>query len=188
MTTAEDVFWIYERNKNIYSDCVKLGKIDKCPEKMDGKCYCCYNEIVNPNTIGYDDTYCDMQRKTYIKPGQECPICLLSIDKKSESYLTDCGHGFHKLCMFKLFESKKKHKSFRCPMCRCNLGIPCIHPQKYNVFSSEINYLDKLEDFWNYFEFQICYYCDNGHVEGMNKDCILCTNYRKFGACSKMRH
>lgn len=183
MSTDDDVFWLYERNKNYYADCVKIGKRDTCPEISNGKCYCSYNETVNPITIGFTDIKCDFKRKTYIKPGQECPICFEPILKKSESYLTSCGHGFHKLCMFNVFHNKwklDKYANFKCPMCRCLLGIPYI-PEKYNSFSFDINGLDKLEDFWNYFDYQLCFYCDNGHVEGMNKDCILCTNYRKYG-------
>lgn len=183
MTTPEDVFWIYERNKNYYSDCAKLGILDKCPEKNDGQCYCCFNQLVNPITIGDQEVICNIKRKTYIKPGQECPICLLPINKKGESYLTPCGHGFHKLCIFKTFEIQwkiNKGANFKCPICRSNMGFICL-PERYNTFSLEINSLDRLEDFWEYYEYQLIFYCDNGHIEGMNKDCVLCTNYRKFG-------
>jgi hypothetical protein len=62
--------------------------------------------------------------------------------------------------------------------------LPCF-PEKYNVFSFDLNELDKLEDFWNCIDYQMFYYCDNGHVEGTNKDCILCTNYRNFGNLKK---
>lgn len=188
MSTEDDVFWLYERNKNYHADCVKIGKCDTCPEMCNGKCYCSYNEIVNPITIGFTDVKCDVKRKTYIKPGQECPVCFDPILKKSDAYLTACGHGFHKLCMFNVFHNTwkiNKYADFKCPICRCLLGIPYI-PEKYNTFSLEINGLDKLEDFWNYFDYQLCFYCDNKHIEGMNKDCILCTNYRKYGNCSKL--
>jgi hypothetical protein len=182
MSTCEDVFWIYERNKNYYCDCVKLGKIDQCPEKNNNQCYCCFNELVNPITIGNQGTTCDIKRLTYITPGQECSICLSPVLKKSESYLTDCGHGFHKLCIFKAFEINWKNngRTFNCPNCRCCLGWPTL-PERYNHFSLEVNYIDKLEDFWNYYDYQLHSYCLNGHIEGTNKDCILCTNYRRYG-------
>jgi hypothetical protein len=187
MSTAEDVFWLYERNKNYYANCANIGKMDTCPEKVDEKCYCHYNELVNPKVIGITDVKCSMKRKTYIKQGQECPICLDPIMRKSEAHLTSCGHGFHKLCMFKLLDLKckdKKGSSIQCPICRCNGCLPCF-PEKYNVFSFDLNELDKLEDFWNCIDYQMYYYCDNGHVEGTNKDCILCTNYRNFGNLKK---
>lgn len=182
MSTAEDVFWLYERNKNYYCDCIKFKNLGLCLSSGANICNCHYNELVNPITIGFTDTECDVMRKTYIKPGQECAICLDPIIRKSEAYLTGCGHGFHKLCATKMFHMQiqmNKTSSFRCPMCRCNLGMPCI-PEKYNSFSFDKNGLDKLEDFWNYFDYQELIYCDNGHVEGMNKDCMLCTKYRKL--------
>jgi hypothetical protein len=187
MSTSEDVFWLYERNKNYYCNCANFGKLDCCPENVNGKCYCYYNEIVNPNAIGYTDAKCDIKRKTYIKQGQECPICLDPIMRKSDAYLTNCGHGFHKLCMFKSFKLNwisNNKTNFQCPVCRSLLSLPYI-PEKYNSFSFDINELDKLEDFWNCIDYQLCYYCDNGHIEGINKDCILCTNYRKFGSFKK---
>lgn len=188
MSTAEDVFWLYERNKNYYCNCANFGKLNSCPENIHGKCYCSYNEVVIPNTIGFTDVKCDIKRKTYIKQGEECSICLEPIMRKSEAYLTDCGHGFHKLCMFKSFQIKwaiRKGANFQCPVCRSFLSLPHI-PEKYNAFSFDINELDKLEDFWNCIDYQLCYYCDNNHIEGTNKDCILCTNYRKYGTPKKL--
>ena len=34
--------------------------------------------------------------KHYIKCGEKCPICFDPIIKCNDSYLTECGHAFHK--------------------------------------------------------------------------------------------
>jgi len=47
--------------------------------------------------------------------GQECPICLISLDETSHETLK-CHHVFHSECIGKW---KQEHPS--CPMCRTSL-------------------------------------------------------------------
>ena len=105
MSTTEDVYWLYERNKTTeYNGCVKLKK--ECLNLYDNKCYCIPTDIVLPTTIGCQDIKCRFKTKTYIKFNEECCICMESIIHKSNAHLTECGHAFHKKCLFKVIETK----------------------------------------------------------------------------------
>ena len=186
MATAEDVFYLYERNFEVYHDCNKSNQIDTCKTEWKGYCYCFYTQPLIPITIGNNKSMCNIKRKCYISQGEECPICLEKILTKSNSYLTCCGHSFHKLCIFKSMEKKwiEKYGSvFKCPMCRTNLGMD-IHDinERYNFHYNEdnsINYLDGLENFWFKKDFTIAHICRNkfDHYLGMKKDCDICKKY-----------
>lgn len=182
--TAEDVFSLYERNFDFYFDCNKTGKIDTCPTSWKGYCYCFYSQPLLPITIGNTGICCNIKRKCYIKPGEECPICMDPIITKSTAYLTSCGHSFHKLCIFKSMEKKWSEKygsNFNCPMCRTNLGMD-IHDinERYNFnIEQHRSHLDNLENFWFKKEFTIAYICRNNfdHYLGMKKGCKKCDDY-----------
>lgn len=181
-----NVFYLYERNKSIYDNCKLANKI--CPNEQFGRdnCFCqLTNEPVLPIAIGDQSVPCDFKRKVYIRPGEECSVCLESIFQKNTAYLTPCGHSFHKLCLFKVYETKEqKLKNFKCPACRANLGYPefyCRYSPSYNF--PKINHLDSLEDFWLSKDFKTIQVCCKGrnHSLGMKKTCKNCLNYRKFG-------
>ena len=164
MTTLEDVFWLYERK----------SKLLKTP--------------IIPTTIGDDDVSANLCRKSYIKPGQECPICLDPIIHKSNAYITSCGHGFHKSCIVPSYLSKMKHKShgtYNCPMCRASIGsaIEYIN-ERYNCE----NMLDTLENFWYRYNVAMPMVCDSiystdtyHHFLGVNTNCHECLSYRNTG-------
>ena len=107
ISTAEDVFYLYERNSSWYYNCKKqlIFPICKSIYSINGnnnyECFCESNQIVKPITIGNQNVSCSLERKCYITPGKECPICFDKILRKSEAYLTGCGHAFHKKCIFK---------------------------------------------------------------------------------------
>ena len=179
----EDVFALYERNKNIYYDCKYNNNINKkCNTVFNEKCYCIEDQNVLPFTIGDTTVPCRLKYKCYINPNESCPICLECISHKSDAYLTSCGHSFHKKCITYFFERKQliKYASvFRCPMCRTNLGyINCSERYNYN----NQNGLDYLENFWLLNDYMICEVCEkSGHYKGMNRNCETCIKYRKFG-------
>ena len=164
MATAEDVYWLYEHKIDIN------------------------NQIVFPTLIGDNEVSCNLKRKTYILPGQECPICMDAILRKSDAYLTSCGHGFHKKCIFDAFQTKIEkdcYSVFRCPMCRTTVGDICIQG-KYNEFNTNFNSFDILENFWKNKEYGVtlCVLCedsniDSTHYQGMKKDCETCLKYRQ---------
>lgn len=180
MTTVDDVFPLYIREPNkIYNTCTNLAN---CPNSFDDVCYCYSETPINPITIGNTEVLCNINRKCYIKPNEECPICMESIMMNSTAYLTCCGHSFHKTCIFKSMEAhwnKSCFKNFKCPICRRNLGMD-IHNinQRYN-FNSNTSYLDEIEHFWLTKEFHIPHLCKNqyDHYLGMKKGCIDCNNY-----------
>ena len=188
-TTAEDVFYLYERNKTFYDNCRLAGR--KCPNEVyDVECYCQVIEPVLPITIGDQCVPCNFNRKVYIKQGEECAICMETIYQKNNAYLTSCGHSFHKTCLFNAFEIKAKNKhNFPCPLCRARLGYPEFYCRyTCNIFKdpnqiSETNFLDTLEEFWLSKEFNLIQICSNGHNHalGMKNNCDDCLDYRING-------
>ena len=184
MATAEDVFYLYERNSSYYHSCKQQGKIDLCPDNWSNECFCYTKQEVFPSKIGNQCVPCDIKRKCYIKQGEECPICLEGIFRKKDAYITCCGHSFHKCCIFKSMETQWKRKyasNFKCPLCRTNLGTD-IHEidSRYNVSG---NSLDNLENFWLNKDFMLAQTCGKNydHEIGMKKDCFICFKYREKG-------
>jgi len=184
MATAEDVFYLYERNSSYYHNCNKQGKINECPDNWQNECYCHTKQDVLPLTIGNQYVPCSIKRRCYIRPGQECPICLENILRKSEAYISCCGHSYHKHCIFKSMETqwKKKYASnFKCPLCRTNLGTDV---EALGVrYTSFRNSLDNLENFWLSKDLMLAQTCSNNydHDLGMKKDCYICSRYREKG-------
>lgn len=91
-----------------------------------------------------------MNGRYYIVPGHECPICMDPIIRKSDAFLTACGHAFHKICIFNAYTQKmfeNNYTNFTCPICRSKLGndIEYIN-ERYRENNG--NGLDILENFW----------------------------------------
>ena len=99
MSTAEDVFYLYERNSRYYYDCNLRNSIQHCSDCLNNECYCHLKQEVKPFTIGDQDVPCNFERRCYIKPGEECPICFDKIMTKSTAFISNCGHSFHKKCI-----------------------------------------------------------------------------------------
>lgn len=191
MSTAEDVFYLFERNSRYYHDCCLKKEIENCNEYYNNECFCYLKQTVRPVTIGDQCVPCDYKIKCYIKPTDECPICFDKIMTKSNAFITHCGHHFHKKCLFKYIEKKWLSTRYtsvaRCPMCRCSLG----HPEFVQRYSSSYfsyqykddNILDKLEDFWLTADYKLPNFCSNGydHYLGLSKECFMCENYREKG-------
>lgn len=188
MSTAEDVFYLYERNSRYYHYCSKMEEYNNC---KNNNCYCNLEQEVKPITIGDQYAPCSLKIKCYIKPGDECPICYEEIITKTNAYITACGHHYHKKCLFKYIESKYLSTSYifsaRCPMCRSSLGHPEFEERyRSNYFSSgykDDNKLDKLEDFWITKDYKLPTFCSNryDHFLGLNKNCFVCESYREKG-------
>lgn len=191
MSTAEDVFYLYERNSRYYHDCKLKNTIEECPDCWSNDCYCHLKQTVIPFTIGDQYIPCDPKIKCYIKQGEECPICYESILQKSLAYITCCGHAFHKKCLFKYIETKWLSTGYlttaRCPMCRCSLGHPEFSERYrssyFNSSHSNDNELDKLEDFWLTKDYKLPIFCSDryDHYLGMSNNCDICKSYREKG-------
>lgn len=187
MSTAEDVFYLYERNLSYYYDCKQRGEQNSCISYILTKeCKCSREQIVIPQTIGNIECSCCLNRKCYIKPGTECPICFDNILKKSEAYLTCCGHAFHKKCIFNAFKQKllfRKNSNFGCPLCRRRLGYELFDINTRYAYNDKRG-LDDLEEFTCRNEYMIPSICFSGndHYLGMKKECKMCDNYRKTGS------
>lgn len=180
---SEDVFALYERNRNIYNDCNRLGREKECKYRYNEKCYCMEVQNVLPFTIGDAFVPCSIKRKCYINPNESCPICLECISHKQDAFLTSCGHSFHKKCILYFYEQKQilKYGSLlKCPMCRTNVGI-LNFGERYNYQMS--NAIDRLENFWllsDYIPGIVCR--KSGHYLGFDKNCNSCMNFRKYGS------
>lgn len=186
--TAEDVYYLYERNNTVYYNCKLNNKT--CPsERYNADCYChVTHEPILPIVIGNQSVRCDFKRKVYIKPGEECAICLDPIIQKSTAYLTSCGHSFHKSCAFQAYNSKKNNRyTFSCPLCRASLGYPDFYYRYTANFKyhdkKNCNMLDLLEDFWLSKDLISIEPCKNGynHDLGMKNGCKRCIKYRETG-------
>ena len=186
MTTEVDAFCLYERNRYWYHNCNNLNKMSECTTSFNKKCYCYLKCPVKPATIGDQDDNCDLKRKMYIVPTQECSICLEQIVRKSDAYLTSCGHGFHKGCIYKAFETKMKHKyasQFKCPECRTKIGNDLDNlNDRYNTNKQRFT-LDDLENFWIRKDYSLPQFCSAGwkHYIGFNMNCSTCLRYIKYG-------
>lgn len=191
MTTAEDVFYLYERNSNYYHTCNKIDRLEICGECASDGCYCHLKQDVYPFTIGDQQLSCNIKVRCYIRPGDECPVCYEEILTKSSAYITCCGHHFHKKCLFKCMESKWLSTKYifpaRCPMCRCFIGHPeFVQRYKSSYFKMPYendNQIDKLEDFWISHEYKLPLFCSHGydHYLGMKLNCYCCKVYREKG-------
>ena len=139
--------------------------------------------IILPIKMGNDGIKPRLNIKMYIRPNDICPICYENIIRKSDAYLSVCGHGFHKKCILKAYEAKQliKHCSvFRCPCCRTSLGTDIEElNEKYDLFNECVNELDVLESFWIKKDYTMPLICDD-HYLGMGKNCSKCENYKKF--------
>ena len=187
MATAEDVLELYVREPNkIYNDCKLLNKLEHCPDCWNGNCFCYSNQPIKTITIGNTEVPCNLKRKCYIKPGEECPICMDKIVNKANAYLTCCGHSFHKTCIFKSMETFWTHnyaKNFKCPICRTNLGMDIHMINERYAICDDSTYLDGLENFWLNKDFSVAHMCRNNynHYLGMKKNCLQCKKYILHG-------
>jgi len=180
MSTTEDVFQLYTREPNrVYHTC------NICADPWNNKCICYLSQPIKASVIGDTEVPCSLTKKCFIKPNEECPICMNSISTYSTAYLTRCGHSFHKECIFKSMETCRinNNKLYCCPMCRTKLGLDvheiCV---RYNV-NSKSTYLDELENFWLKKDFYLPHMCRIGvsHYLGTNRECKECVTYRKTG-------
>ena len=188
MSTAEDVFYLFERNSRYYYTCASKTEIENCTEYYNNECFCHLKQEVNPFTIGDQYAYCKLNIKCYIKQGDECPICFDPILNKSNAFISNCGHHYHKKCLFKVHETNIfKSYNVQCPMCRCSLGEPEFMQRYrstyYHYNHKDDNALDKLEDFWLSIEYKIPNLCSNkyDHYLGLHKNCFICQQYREKG-------
>lgn len=170
--TFEDVFYLYEYNYN-------NKQIDINKEK-----------IVYPLKIGCDGNACKLNKKCYIKQGDDCPICYDKIMTKSTAFITPCGHQYHKSCLFQYMKNKWNTMGYTalisCPICRRKVEHPhFVRRYKSSYFSTnKLNVpLDKLEDFWLSFEYSLPAYCSNGydHYLGIMRECNCCKSFREKG-------
>lgn len=179
----EDIFNINERNRNYYIEC-------EIPDICGENCCCYYNQLIYPNSIGNNDFKRKLNNKMYIWSQETCIICMEKIKIKTDAYLTDCGHSFHKHCITHYYHYIKmiSNKPLKCPMCRSNLGHPVFN-EKYNIIHKDANFIDVLENInMNSIKVEMLHICKfqtselcGYHYLGMNSLCSLCLDYRKTG-------
>ena len=181
--TLEDIFCLNDVYENMYNDCLLCT----------GQCNCRYDKLVMPSTISRRDATTSLNHKSYISPTESCTICLNIISHKSNAYLTDCGHTFHRNCLSNYFQFIKlrDNSNLKCPMCRTNLGYPDFY-DKYNLFNKNANGFDLIENLHvsnnannanntNNNMLHICNGLNTKHYTGMKKNCAKCVSYRHNG-------
>lgn len=111
-------------------------------------------------------------RNNYFLNCSECPICLDKIYNLQSSWITMCGHLFHKKCLQRwLYKTQCKTD---CPICRGMMGsLEYLDGIKYSVYPV-YNFLDLLEESENIFH-KFCYECDN--ILGFGTDCRECQDF-----------
>lgn len=117
----------------------------------------------------------DMGAKKSIKyflGKSECPICLEKVYNVQSSWITMCGHLFHKKCLHD-WEFKTRCRS-SCPVCRGSMGaLEFLDGIKYCAYPNE-NPLDLLEETDNIIH-KFCHEC--GEVLGADPGCGECLTY-----------
>jgi len=128
-----------------------------------------------------------LKKKYYIRPNQECPICLEPILTKTTAFLTPCGHGFHKACFHQAFEANwlTKQAGISCPLCRhSDVSYYCV--EKYCCWNPTANNIDLLENFWYSKDLMLATPCFNSsHYAGLKDNCKYCKKYRVITPLSK---
>jgi hypothetical protein len=190
--TLEDVFYCHERNSlfylkdpfdipEVYPLTIGENTIEKSTEyffvTQGGKGgRSCLAKEKKPK-----DIYANLQKRHYIKIGEECPICYEGIFHKRDAQLTDCGHAFHYSCLQQYCYSDKTLNT-ACPLCR----EPFYHIDKnrYSLYSPR--FLDILEDFWMNSKTRLPEMCfsvvtnEKVHITGTeNPKCHICRVYCK---------
>ena len=149
-----------------------------------------YNSVIVPQNIGCKNPICNLKYKCYIRQGEECPICYDPIMVKSNAFLSNCGHQFHKSCLFEYMKIKWRETEYtamvNCPICRKYIEHPQFgrkYVSSYFGINSYKNGLDKLEDLWLSLDYILPEYCSNGykHYLGVNNKCFCCKAYREKG-------
>jgi len=184
----DSVWHVYERNCSYYHECKNLNE---CPNLINNYCRCSNDQTVFPPMIGDCGFVCErinLKKKCYIAFGETCPICIEPIIYKNTSWITPCGHTFHRKCLLNAWQYYdfndniiKYGNTMPCPICREDLVYCCIGAglRRYNVnnmFNKEKeNELDKLENFWLTRDdtlFLKCRKCKKPY--GFDSDCINC--------------
>lgn len=187
MATAEDIFWVYEPERFVkYQQCANMAD---CPNNFNGCCDCYENSNSNiiPLRIGMGQHKPHLNVKTYIRPNQECPICLDPITHRPTAYLSVCGHGFHKECISKTYVANTRQKcmsQLKCPICRHTLGNDIEYITER--YTSDLGTIDSVENFWNIYPHNIPTICrkmhnNQYHTLGCNNTCSRCLDYRNTG-------
>ncbi len=107
------------------------------------------NIIVTPSNFVFSSSN---NIKHYIKIGSECPICYEKIFTNKNAFINSCGHYYHSSCIFEYINVRMNNNEGECPcpMCRSNLEYEDLaFHEKYIIDNKKINFIDKLENFYN---------------------------------------
>lgn len=179
--TLDDIYHCMPIYSNLYDNILEIY-----PSSLVGFCspskYSGYKKTRKVSIIK------NLNKKLYIKIGEDCPICYEKIIHKTQALLTNCGHAFHFECIQNYY-NLDYNKLGSCPMCRQDIGDnDNIKTTYFSGLNGSLSNLDKLENFWNQINSLIpdkCYIItkdhefQNIHNKGMNKNCIKCIRYRK---------
>lgn len=134
---------------------------------------------------GEDEVINDpLKIKHYIKYGEECPICLEGITSRKNSFLTDCGHSFHKSCIMK--HKLHNFNGIDCPVCRSDVNTDS--PFSFGINRGDASSWNGINNIIMKNELipHMCYerigWYGYPHITGTNKlNCFQCCNYIETG-------
>jgi hypothetical protein len=153
------------------------GELEYLFDKFGDEKYC---KMLN-DTLVYKQkvSSSSLQIKHYIIYGSECSICLEKILTKKTAFINDCGHYFHKKCIFYYMNlCNNNNNDGCCPLCRKIVNYDSLELyEKYNSSHKEFNFLDKLENFYNDDVYNLDHlYCKKCNYFTVGKRCVRCYN------------
>jgi hypothetical protein len=120
------------------------------------------------------------KNKNHFRLGRECAICLSSIFRVKNCWITKCGHAFHKKCLREWIYHSLKTSESSCPECRGEMGC-CEYLDGINFVVQPYiqNFCDLIEEVDNLLP-QLCFSCHQNL--GMNfKHCDECKHFIDHG-------
>jgi hypothetical protein len=170
--TVDSIFWIYDRDSTSAN----------CPCSAKEGCDCCECVSVKPlHQVGDKRVPMSFHRRSYARWDTTCPICLDPLLTASNTYITTCGHAFHRRCFLSMAEHQWSNNDLtrtKCPTCRTTQSVWGLNEGRYNGCS----FIDDLDNFWDTIQDKYPKRCFNKneptHYLGMrNKNCPNCQHY-----------
>jgi hypothetical protein len=177
--TEDTIFWIYGRDRTSAN----------CSCAATQGCDCGELVPVKPSiSVGDRRVPMSFHRRSYARWDTTCPICLNPLLTASNTYITYCGHAFHRRCFVLVAEHQWSDgylTKTKCPTCRAKQSVWDLSDGQYNTTSA----CDELENFWTTMADRRPRRCPmattantTAHDLGMCPTCPRCRHYWDHGS------
>ena len=174
------IYGYYPDHDCIYNKPVLQYKIFGCGHFSK---YCFDSDDEDDTTPSKISLYEDIKIRRYIVQGEQCSICLEPILHRNKSWLTPCGHAFHRKCICDAYlygRDARYTNMIPCPLCREELTDCCVGIEYNNRYKGK-NILDILENFWLTLETRSIEYCSPCRKpKGFTQNCERCIRWRGY--------